>query len=362
MAAVGVALAVVALIAANRVAMPELVGLDHASALEEMDEVGLSLDDDQINWDSSVERTFQVVATQNPSAGDTVWRTVEVQLRMEPMRVTVADVRDLTLNQARQVLGELGLGIQTEFGDDPVATTWQVLAQSLWPGSNASAGDSIELELDVPEVAVPQLVGSALGDATSALQLLGFTIAPDIAEAESDWEVMSQSVPAGEARRYGGAVEVAVLPPLVEVPNVAGLGLWEAESALEGAGFTVTLRPEDGASDWTVQTQSPAGGAQARDGSAVTLTLREPRIVFSVSGNGTRALITWAVPGGSFSIGQENNASLPWSKSFPMTSGYKGNLSAQMLNGSSITCTITVNGRVTSQITSTGQYSIASCG
>jgi serine/threonine-protein kinase len=360
--ALGAVAVVVLAILANRVEVPDLTGLDQSSASEAVQESGLSLDETKTEWEFSVNRDFQVVAVQTPAAGETVWRGSQVQLQMQPMSVEVSDVLGLSFSEARDVLGPLGLGIKTEFKDDPVANGWVVLQQSLRPGSTAKAGDDIVLELDVPDIEVPQVVGLTLGAATSALEAIGFETLAGSGGAESEWEVMAQDASAGDRLRYGGTVRLDVLPPLVEVPNVAGLGLSEAEALLEEAGFSVELRPENAEYDWKVQTHSPAGGTQAREGSAVILTLSEPRIVFTVNGNGTRALITWSVPGGSFSIGQENNARLPWTISFPMTSGYKGNLSAQMLNGSSITCTITVNGRVTSQITSTGAYSIASCG
>lgn len=353
---------IVTLVLVNRVDVPDLTGLSAEAAEEELRAAGLGLDFDETDWYAGVGRLFQVVESQSPAPGETVWRNADVQLDMVPMEVTLPDVTTMTFATASDLLAGQGLSIAAEFDAEPAAAGWLVLEQQPRAGSTVRAGDEITVLLDVPEVEVPALVGFTLANATAALQAIGLGIQPDSVSAEADWEVVGQGIPPGGTVRFGDSVEVEVLPPLIEVPDVVGLTQSQAQRTLEAAGFTVTVRPESFDSDWKVSTQAPAAGAQAREGSAVTVTLREPRIVFSVSGNGTRALITWTVPGGSFSIGQENNARLPWSISFPMTSGYKGNLSAQMLNGSSITCTITVDGRVTSSITSTGQFSIAMCG
>lgn len=347
---------------AMRVEVPNLDGLSAAEAQAAVEAAGLSWDGELISWARYLDEAFQVVNRQDPSSGSVVWRGSKVDITMEPMPVVVPDLSGETYGRAAVELELLGLRIDADFEDAPGAKSWKVLSQSPAAGLESRAGEQIEVVLDLPLIAVPNLVGRTLGEADEALNRLGLLTRSDVVGAEDDWEVAGQAPPVGELIEYGDWVEVQVLPPIIEVPSVVGLGRDEAVRTLEAAGFTVQLSPESSSYDWTVASQVPGGASGAREGSAVQVTLNEPRIVFSVTGNGSRAVITWTVPGNSFSIGQDTNARVPWSMSFPMTSGYRGNLSAQMMNGSSITCTITVNGRVTQQITSTGQYAIAMCG
>jgi hypothetical protein len=65
--------------------------------------------------------------------------------------------------------------------------------------------------------------------------------------------------------------------------------------------------------------------------------------------------------GQNMSIGQQSTARLPWRKELDVTGFFVPTLSAQNSGGGSITCRITVDGAVVSEVTSEGAYSIASC-
>lgn len=89
-------------------------------------------------------------------------------------------------------------------------------------------------------------------------------------------------------------------------------------------------------------------------------------VTYAVTGNGSRAsTVTFNDPSGSgASIAQDTQASLPWTKTYTLRQADLAGLytlSAQDDNGSSITCTITVDGKVIDTHTATGPYAIASC-
>lgn len=87
----------------------------------------------------------------------------------------------------------------------------------------------------------------------------------------------------------------------------------------------------------------------------------EHQVVYSVSGDtAPSGLIDYVLPGGQQ---QESGKPLPWSHSLSVRSGTVLVLSAQKSSddGLPIRCEITVDGKVVSDNTSSGAYSIASC-
>ena len=218
--------------------------------------------------------------------------------------------------------------------------------------------------LDRPEVEAPVVVGVSLVSAIESLESVGLVpvvspYAPRAGEELDAWVVTSDLT-------EGGTVPIGTQVKIewhVKLPNVVGTRGSEARSSLEAAKFGVEFAAGS-SSETKVTSQSPAAGTLVSPASTVTLTTSEPSVVFEVVGNGSRAMITWIGPR-SFSIAQDSSASLPWRKVFPgpAPSSYeRGNYSAQMYNGNSITCNTYVNDELVETQTSTGQYAIVSCG
>ena len=86
-----------------------------------------------------------------------------------------------------------------------------------------------------------------------------------------------------------------------------------------------------------------------------------PDITYSVSGSASSASVTYSANGGD--IAQENDVSVPWSKSLTISGDYSFlSISAQNQGqDGTITCSISRGGKVIKTITSTGGYAIASC-
>ena len=90
-------------------------------------------------------------------------------------------------------------------------------------------------------------------------------------------------------------------------------------------------------------------------------TTAEHQVIYTVDGdNAPSGLIDYVLPGGQQ---QENGQHLPWSHSMTVRGSTTLVLSAQKSNddGLPIHCRITVDGKVLSDNTSSGAYSIASC-
>ncbi|GAA0644408.1 hypothetical protein GCM10010174_79260 [Kutzneria viridogrisea] len=98
-------------------------------------------------------------------------------------------------------------------------------------------------------------------------------------------------------------------------------------------------------------------------------TTREARpvsrhVVYEVTGTATGASTITYNSDGETSIQQETGATVPWKHELDVPSTQRLTIlqvSAQNAGGGTITCTISVGGRVVKTGTSTGQYAIASC-
>jgi eukaryotic-like serine/threonine-protein kinase len=125
--------------------------------------------------------------------------------------------------------------------------------------------------------AVPDVTGATLEQAVSRLQDEGFKVAITRGNDEAPvGTVYEQDPAAGAEAEEGSTVGVSVSegPATAEVPDVLGMPEDAARRELEDAGFTVSVvqvfsdQPER-----SVVAQSPRGGEQAEEGSAVRINV-----------------------------------------------------------------------------------------
>jgi hypothetical protein len=108
-------------------------------------------------------------------------------------------------------------------------------------------------------------------------------------------------------------------------------------------------------------TAAAASASQAAASRAEELRLAS-QITYSVTGDSGSASITYSADS-HFSIAQESDAQLPWSKDLTIPTGDFRflSISAQNSGDGDITCAIAIGGKVVNTITSSGAYAIASC-
>jgi len=85
-------------------------------------------------------------------------------------------------------------------------------------------------------------------------------------------------------------------------------------------------------------------------------------VVYSVTGSGT-ADINWdTFAYGNSGSSQDSGAALPWTKTVTGSGLFNiYSVTAQLQSGTSVTCSITVDGKLVSTHSSTGQFAIADC-
>ncbi|GGH97489.1 Stk1 family PASTA domain-containing Ser/Thr kinase [Arthrobacter liuii] len=202
----------------------------------------------------------------------------------------VPAVANKTVVQAQQLLSGVGFRSTTsDVFDDEVPT-------GLVVGSEPAAGTEIRKFQPVsllvskgPQLfPLPILTGGTLAEAKGALNAaemaLG-TATEQFDEEAAAGTVLSQDPAAGTPARHGTPVAIVVSkgPQPIPVPSVVGKAENDAVAAVEKAGLTAEVAPDEvfdrNVPEGAVVTQSPANGTLTRGGT-VTLTISKgPRMV-----------------------------------------------------------------------------------
>ncbi|MCS6988805.1 MAG: PASTA domain-containing protein [Chloroherpetonaceae bacterium] len=205
--------------------------------------------------------------------------------------VRVPNVIGKTFEEAERILAERNLtamrGYERYDAKRPLGT---IVFQNPTPNSEVKAGRHVYLSINAakkPNAPMPDLKGRTLGDAKLTLERLGLELqSVDYAvvyKREEEGLVVAQSVPVGAVLKAGTKVSITIgrLPEdagvkQVDVPDVVGKTLGEAEKILIEAGFSAgepqykysaSLIPN------TVVSQSPKAGEMAPVGATIRLVV-----------------------------------------------------------------------------------------
>lgn len=196
----------------------------------------------------------------------------------------VPAVLSQTEAQATARLADAGLDVDTiERAYSDTVERGTVISTDPEVGARIRDNDSVALTISRgPEtVPVPQLSGYRLDRATALLKRNGLEpgrVTREFSEEVARGAVISTEPDAGTERRAGSAVALVVSKGSpVEVADVTGASLADAQAELEEAGLKVEVATETVTSDefeqGQVAVQSPAGGSQAEQGDTITLTV-----------------------------------------------------------------------------------------
>ncbi|MCU1436702.1 MAG: protein kinase [Pseudarthrobacter sp.] len=203
---------------------------------------------------------------------------------------TIPAVANRSVAQAQQLLSEAGFQSRTTdvFDDD--------IPSGLVVGSDPAAGQEIRKFQPValfvskgPQLyELPTLTGGTLEEAKVALnqaQMALGNVTEQFDEAAAAGMVLAQDPAAGTPARHGTPVNLTVSkgPQPIPVPSVVGQEEDTAVAAIEAAGLTADVAPEEvfdrKVPEGSVVSQSPANGTLTRGGT-VTLTISKgPRMV-----------------------------------------------------------------------------------
>jgi eukaryotic-like serine/threonine-protein kinase len=270
--------------AKHQATVPDVTGQTQAVASERLARAGLTA------VPSSAVSTVVaagLVIGESPPHGSVVDRgsRVTIVVSSGPGSAVLPDVKGLTSAQAVQRLTKAGFKPTTQSQPSATVASGRVISTEPSGHTEAQAGSPVTVYVSSgpAQVSVPEVIGQSEAEAKASLRAAGLqpgTIAHQEAPAAQAGTVLSQSPAAGGSLPSGQRVSlvVAQAPKQSSVPRVVGRKEELAEGELVGAGFkpatrkrTVTKPEEAG----IVLQQSPPGGAKAKRGSTVTITVGE---------------------------------------------------------------------------------------
>jgi len=222
------------------------------------------------------------VISQTPKAGTVLKEgsTLSVVPSIGPPPVTVPPLAGMTCAQATVALTAahlVGTCAAPQYSSTVAAGVLLSWSHGTTPNpTSAPYGSTITMvpsqgHAPVPVPDIPQ--SYSFGQAQAALQAVGLTAteAPQSSTTIASGMVISTSPASGAMAPYGSAVTVTVStgPPTVAVPNVIGDTIAQATATLQGAGLTVA--GVSGDPSLMAKGTDPPTGATVPTGSAVTI-------------------------------------------------------------------------------------------
>ena len=267
------------------VTVPDVVGLQQAAAATALTGAGLAVGAVTESFSATV--PAGEVMSQTPAAGASVapGTAVDLEVSKGPApAVTVPDVVGMTQAAAATALTGAGLAVGTVTESfSATVPEGQVISQTPVAGASASAGSAVNLVVSKgpAPVIVPNVVGmtqAAAGTAIGGAGLTLGTVTESFSATVPAGQVVSQTPSAGASAAAGSAVSLVVSkgPQPVVVPDVVGTAEAQARSVIATSGLTVggvAGAYSDTVVAGAVISQSPAAGAQAAPGSAVSLVV-----------------------------------------------------------------------------------------
>jgi beta-lactam-binding protein with PASTA domain len=191
-------------------------------------------------------------------------------------KVAVPRVVGLKEQEALSRLAEVGLRPKEVFKPTQQPKN-VVVSQKPQEATEVKKGSQVTLVIDsgAPKVTVPDLKGQKVADAVKKLDALGLdSQQTQVTSTDPAGTVVDQAPPAGQKLAKGSAVTLSVSKAApVAVPNVVGQSQADATSALQGAGFKVSVAAVPGTPNGQVTAQNPAAGSQAPKGSSVRINV-----------------------------------------------------------------------------------------
>ncbi|HWW89796.1 MAG TPA: Stk1 family PASTA domain-containing Ser/Thr kinase [Solirubrobacteraceae bacterium] len=280
--AVAAALALLLLAPGSKVTVPDVTGQTEQAASAILRHGGLTPIPSLAS--SATVPTGRVIR-QSPAGGIVVSKGTRVSIVVSsgPASIALVNVEGLTSAQALARLRAAGFKPTTSSQASSTVGPGRVISTDPAAGTEVQVGSNVTVFVSSgpAPVRVPGVSGQSQSSAEAALTSAGLTVGAVIqhsSSTQSPGTVISQS-PAGGASVPPGArvdLTVAQAPTEATVPNVVGKSETLAAAALGGAGFApraANATTSEQAKVGVVLKQRPAGGAHARKGATVTITV-----------------------------------------------------------------------------------------
>jgi serine/threonine-protein kinase len=218
----------------------------------------------------SAERPVDTILSQNPSTGKAE-RGSTISVNVVGTRVSgVPNVVGSGRAEAERKLKDAGFEVQVDGQESSFDDEGLVMSQDPSGGTRVEVGSGVTIAVGTgpSSVNVPRLYGNTPAQAESVLQGAGLRLGTQSQDYNSDvaeGSIFYQDPSGGENVEPGSAVDVTVSlgPEQVKVPEVYGLSVSAAQTALSNAGLNSTAVEVEG--------DEPAGTALSTDPGVGTL-------------------------------------------------------------------------------------------
>lgn len=233
----------------SKVVVPDLVGMTEAEAKSALNKKSLGYSVGERRESEEYEKGL--IIEQSVAKGEKVDKNTQIIVVVssgkKAKEVQVADVTGRSREDAAKALEKQGLVVTIEEANSDSVEKGKVISTDPAAGTTVKEGDHVKVTVSTgkEQVQVPDLVGYSSDDAKTALENAGLSVG-DITEKNSDeaqGTVIDQKVEAGETVDKGSSIGFTVsLGPKIEmttVPNLSGMQVNDAISALQSAGLKV---------------------------------------------------------------------------------------------------------------------------
>ena len=260
---------------AARISVPELVGM---TVEEAENQVG---NDFEIVIEREVRGEDEVgtIQSQSPKGGEAEEGST---ISVTAVGTQVADVPDVVGDNgeaAEQTLKDAGFDVAVDKAESSFDQEGKVTDQSPPAGDSAETGSVVTITVGTgpSTVKVPSVWGNTPDQAAGILadyELELGTVSEDYSSDVAEGQIFYQDPAEGESIEPGSAVAVTVSlgPEQVEVPDVFGLSLKQAQDVLASAGlFSNAFEVEDNEPAGTALSTEPGAGTLVDPQTTVTL-------------------------------------------------------------------------------------------
>jgi eukaryotic-like serine/threonine-protein kinase len=262
---------------AAMVSVPDLVGMTVEDA---ENQVGNDFEI-EVQREVTGEDEVGTIQSQQPAGGEAEEGST---ISVTAIGTQVAEVPNVVGDggdQAQQTLDQAGFEVAVDEAESSFQDEDRVIEQDPPAGSSEATGSEVRITVGTgpSTVEVPGLYGNNTDQAADLLAQVDLelgTVTEDNSDEVMEGQIFYQEPAEGDEIERGSSVDVTVSsgPEQVEVPEVYGLSLEEAQATLEGVGLTSTpvesTLPNDEPAGTALETD-PGTGAFVDPGSTVTL-------------------------------------------------------------------------------------------
>lgn len=264
-----------------QVTVPDILGMTVEEATETLNKKGLGLSIAERAYSDKYEKGE--IMEQKTAANKKVDKNTEIQVVVsngeEILTVAVPDVSGQSESAAQKTLEDANLVVDSESKYDDHIEAGKVISTDPAAGMEVEEGTHVKMyvSMGVEKVEVPQITGITSEEAQAALAavgLIGGSVTEEYSEEYDAGYVISQGKSAGSKLEKGSAVDYVVSKgsSKVEVPDLYGMTMAEAQQALSNLGLVsgaVTSGGHSDLSEGQVMSQTIAPGSHVDRGTAI---------------------------------------------------------------------------------------------